>query len=576
MKRNEQNYPQGTGYPQQNGYAPGNYSGSMPYQGYQLPQGYNQGQNSTPRNYQTPQVTGSQPAAGSQPASSAYTGQGAFSQGGYQQQGYAPSQNGYSAASYPQTAGYPQQNGYQQPAGYPQPNGYQQQTGYQQAAGYPQTNGYTQQNGYQQAAGYPQQNGYQQSGGNSGASGFTYPGNQVPGASYIPQTPYSQGYTSPGYQTGGYAQGYNAYNQMGRSSQMTGNTRPDMSGQVPLNGGGYVPQPVPVRKRPFVLTDAYLLIVSALMLGLFIIGIVPSFGLGAVKFVFLVLAAVTIALLWIKPMTDSNKRLCYTAVFGLLAFVTAISLVLSQPGDNTTDRQQNANRDPSAGTAVTVQADSGGDSLAVQSPAPTNAVTYTPAPNADNEVLERLRTFFYYWSLNQQDNMLTLCSPSWASKEDNPKTALFALLRNRTPKDFVEENISGTANDTSRTVTITSTMDRNNGKDPVKYRMNIMMDKEADGLWYVNPTSLLSYDDADTPDPSITETPAPTATPAVYSNTVLYYNPGKGEYYHLDQNCKRIAEKYLPLQGHFTYAEINDEKYKKLKPCAVCGAPYRE
>jgi hypothetical protein len=203
-------------------------------------------------------------------------------------------------------------------------------------------------------------------------------------------------------------------------------------------------------------------------------------------------------------------------------------------------------------------------------------VTYTPEPNADSEVLERLRTFFYYWSLNRQDDMLTLCSPSWASKEDNPKTALFALLRNRTPKDYFEENISGTANDTSRTITITSTMDRNNGKDPVKYRMNIMMDKEADGLWYVNPKSLLSYDDAETPDPSVTDTPAPTETPAVYSNTVLYYNPGKGEYYHLDQNCKRIAEKYLPLQGHFTYAEINDEKYKKLKPCAICGAPYRE
>jgi hypothetical protein len=119
-------------------------------------------------------------------------------------------------------------------------------------------------------------------------------------------------------------------------------------------------------------------------------------------------------------------------------------------------------------------------------------------------------------------------------------------------------------------------MDRNNGKPTVKYRMNIMMDKETDGLWYVNPKSLLSYDDADTPDPSITDTPAPTETPAVYPNTVLYYNPGKGEYYHLDQNCKRIAEKYLPLQGHFTFAEINDEKYKKLKPCAVCGAPYRE
>lgn len=68
----------------------------------------------------------------------------------------------------------------------------------------------------------------------------------------------------------------------------------------------------------------------------------------------------------------------------------------------------------------------------------------------------------------------------------------------------------------------------------------------------------------------------PTQTPKVYGKTVLYYNPTGGAYYHLDRNCKRIAEKYLPLQGHFTYDELNDEEYRYLKPCAICGAPYRE
>ena len=564
MKHNEQNTPQNAGYPQQNGYTPGAYPGSMPYQEYpaqpaysQQPQGYPQNQgypqsqafsqaqsSMASRSYQTPQVTGNQPAIGSQPSAAPYTGQGSFSQNGYQQQGYPQPQGNNAGISFTQT------NGYSQQSGYPQPNQYPQQ------------------------AGYPQPNGYPQAGINAAVPGYGYPGGQVPGTSYIPQTPYSQGYTSPGYQATGYAQGYNAYNQMGRAPQSSGNPHQDMNRQVPLNGGGYVPQPVPVRKKPFVLTDAYLLIASALLLGLFALGMIPSVGLGSLKWVFLLLAGGTIALLWLKPMTDPNKRLCYTIVFGLLALVTVISVVTALAGGGQTDRT-NTNGDP-VNAAVSGQADPNQSSAPVPDATPTPSVTYTPEPNADSEVLERLRTFFYYWSLNRQDDMLTLCSPSWASKEDNPKTALFALLRNRTPKDYFEENISGTANDTSRTITITSTMDRNNGKDPVKYRMNIMMDKEADGLWYVNPKSLLSYDDAETPDPSVTDTPAPTETPAVYSNTVLYYNPGKGEYYHLDQNCKRIAEKYLPLQGHFTYAEINDEKYKKLKPCAICGAPYRE
>ena len=564
MKRNIQNNPQNNGYPQPGGYTQAPYQGGVPYQGYQAPQGFSQQQGypqnqgysqahtysqpqgyNASRNYQTPQVTGSQSVVGPQDTSGSYTGQGSFAQGGFQQ------------------------NAPQSPTGYPgapftQPNGYQQ-------SGYPQAAGYQQSAGYQQVSGYQQSINYQQPGGIPGSGAYGYPGSQAPSGSYIPQTPYSQGYTSSGYQAGGYSQGYNAYSQMGRSAQPV--PQQETAGQVPLNGGGYVPQPVPVRKAPFVLTDAYLLILCALLLGLFALGMfVP--GLGILKWVFMILAAGSIALLWVKPMTAGNKRLCFSIVFGLLILVTVIGFVTAGAGSRQTEMPQ-SNPDP-VNTGVSGQAVPEEQNVTAQEVTPMSSATNTPEPNADYEVLGRLRAFFDYWALNRQDDMLTLCSPSWASKEENPKTALFALLRNRTPKDYVEENISGTSNDDSRTVTITSLMDRNNGKDPVKYRMNIMMDKESDGQWYVNPKSLLTYDDADTPDPSITETPAPTETPPVYSNTVLYYNPGKGEYYHLDQNCKRIAEKYLPLQGHFTYAEINDEKYKKLKPCAICGAPYRE
>ncbi len=54
------------------------------------------------------------------------------------------------------------------------------------------------------------------------------------------------------------------------------------------------------------------------------------------------------------------------------------------------------------------------------------------------------------------------------------------------------------------------------------------------------------------------------------SETVLYYNPDGGMHYHMDQNCKRVHEKYLPLGGQFTCAERNDEKYRPLTPCLVC------
>ena len=118
------------------------------------------------------------------------------------------------------------------------------------------------------------------------------------------------------------------------------------------------------------------------------------------------------------------------------------------------------------------------------------------------------------------------------------------------------------------------TLDRNNGKDPVKYRMTIMMVKESQ-QWYIDPQSLKSYEAAETTDPASAATPEPTETPGTASNTILYYNPDGGTKYHSDPNCKSIHAKYLPLKGTFTYAQINDDTYKDLKPCNVCNAPLR-
>ena len=104
--------------------------------------------------------------------------------------------------------------------------------------------------------------------------------------------------------------------------------------------------------------------------------------------------------------------------------------------------------------------------------------------------------------------------------------------------------------------------------------MTIMMVKESND-WYIDPQSLQTNESLETPDPNITPTPAPTETPAVYSDTTLYYNPKGGEYYHLDPNCKIINPKFLPLGGTFTYSQIGNEPFDKLKPCNVCGAPLR-
>ena len=529
------------------------------------------------------------------------------SQQGYGQQAYPQNPQGYpqNLQGYPQNQqAYPlyqqpynQQTGYQAPPGYqistshqrisssafgqgyqtPQVTGTQtpvsgyrdrEASGYQNT--YPSQAALQTQNGYAAAQPYPVQPGTSEMN-RSGAVPAGYPQGYGPmqTGTGAPQNPYGSGYPSAGYGGQGYPQpGYNAYTQMGRTQQAPYQQQ-NFGGQVPLNGGGYVPQPVKVRRRPFEIKDSYLLIFSGILLILFAAGMFLGGGNQILRLAFLVLAAGSVALLWIKPLTAANKKLCYTIVFGLLSVITIISLITAGTGSDPTNQGVVTNPTGASVTPVPDEPFSQNGVYSVTSaPEPS-----TPEPETDNEVTNRLETFFTYWAANQYDNMLTLCSPTWRNKSENPKNDLFVLMRNRTPKDYMVENISGTNQDMSRSITVSSLMDMNNGKDPVRYRLSVIMIKESDGLWYLDPQSLQSNEPLNTPDPSVTDTPAPTETPLTDANTVLYYNPDGGSFYHRDQNCKKINERYLPLKGKFTYAELNQEPYKNLKPCAICGAP---
>ena len=512
--------------------------------------------------------------AGYTPGAGQQNPAGGYSAPGYQSypqasQGYSRTGQGYAQMpqGYAQNYTQPGQGYGQVPQGYA--SGYAQPgQGYGQAPqGYAQNYAPAQQpgSGYGQAPqGYTQPGqGYAQPGqGYAPAGGYAYP--QMNGTqNYSGQPGYAQN------QPGGYA----PYAQMGRNQVPP----QDYGRQIPLNGGGYVPPAVPVRKQPFVFQSWMLIGLGAALLVLLAVGLVTR--MNALLWAFLVLAAGSIAFFWIKPLVTGNRRLCYTIIFGVLASVAALTaLGVLAPRDTVSSPQPQGV--PSQTTAAPGTAASSGSVIDPQTGNVISAVvqdnpTATPTPVADDHsTTDRLESFFRYWSANRQDEMLTLCAPSWQSSVDNPKTALFGLLANRTPLDYTVEKISGTSEDTSRTVTVTSTMDRNNGKDPVKYRIGVLMVREGD-QWYVDPQSLKTYAEADTPDPALAATPTPSPEPAANASTVLYYNPDGGTKYHLDQNCKSTHAKYLPMKGHFTYGEINDAKYANLSPCNVCAAPLR-
>lgn len=253
--------------------------------------------------------------------------------------------------------------------------------------------------------------------------------------------------------------------------------------------------------------------------------------------------------------------------------VALVSALMAPPADTSNNAQGNGAMDQNSinETLNQIQDATG------ETPEPGMAlqeVTPTPTASLDNdETVSQLKSFFYFWSVNKTNEMVTLCAPSWQSSVEDPTRELFVILANRVPLDYEVEKITGSANDSSRTVTVVANIDKQNAQDPVKYRFSVIMLKEND-IWYVDPKSLTTSEAQDTPTPTPTSTPAPTQE--VSANTVLYYNTDGGSYYHADPNCKRVAEEYLPLKGTFTYSQINDDPYSKLQPCNICNAPLRQ
>ena len=198
-------------------------------------------------------------------------------------------------------------------------------------------------------------------------------------------------------------------------------------------------------------------------------------------------------------------------------------------------------------------------------------------PETDSEladVTERVISFFVAWSRNNLDEMLALCDSGWKATVENPRTALVGILTNMIPTDATIEAVNEIGGESPDglpyyLVSVNSHLDGNDGKSAKMYKIQFLVRKEEDELWYINPTGIDSRE-------AVEEEPSAEAGPgndteSAAADMILYYHPDGGEYYHLDQNCLSVNTKYLPLQGSFHSTELNDEPYRTLKRCEVCG-----
>lgn len=312
---------------------------------------------------------------------------------------------------------------------------------------------------------------------------------------------------------------------------------------------------------------------------LFIPCIFVSQGLNALRYLFLVVCITGLGIMWYRQMLSPVARIIVSAIYaGMCIFIVSTlmqpvkDVQLAPPvSQNTPSAQVQFTPDPS-------MADPNYDhAAAVGLAAPVETPTPTPAAKSEAEV--RLEFFMNYWCGNNVQDMVNLVQPSWATAQESAVTSLFNLLTNRLPLSYQIEEVMGTDDDTSRSVTMVAEIDKQNGKDPVIYRFTVLMVKEG-GQWYVNPNSLATNDAVPqeevvvndiTQGLTTTEAPRTTVSPPPPADTVLYYNPDGGHYFHMDANCESIKEEFRPLTGTFLYQDMR--QYSNLSPCLRCGAP---
>ena len=361
------------------------------------------------------------------------------------------------------------------------------------------------------------------------------------------------------------------------SMQQPGNPPTGPNGGYQAFGGGNPPPEQPTGKRnkpPFNIDNWLKMLLYIILPLLFVLCIaLRDEGFNILRYLFITASAASVGMLWYRQSFSASLRTGITIGYGLMCIVMLV-IMLSGSNNDVINNKANITAQPT----LTITEEPSAESLGYQ---PDQAPETTPPVEVEPKDTEeglRLAAFMDNWAQNNIEGMLSYVSPSWRASQTDAATSLFSTLFNRTPLNYEIEKISGTSGDTSRSITMSASIDKNNGNDPVRYRFIILMDKE-DGNWYVDPNTLSTNDadPTDTPLPDniaavYTEQPRTTVTPVPPDSMPLYYNADGGKYYHADPSCSSVNEKYLPMSS-FTYGELNDSPYKSLRPCLVCNAP---
>lgn len=346
--------------------------------------------------------------------------------------------------------------------------------------------------------------------------------------------------------------------------------------QMPQQQPSFVQQQPSPKPRQSVSAD---MLWSVFLFGLLPLVFIPCLFVpgswDVLRYAFMGLTVVGLGAMWYRQMYKPATRLIVS-----IAYVALCIGMIAMLMQGNADVRQTAINQPNQPAAVQQTPEPAANPAVMAQP----VATPTPAPTVTgpSQAEKRLELFMSLWQVNNTTEMVYLVQPSWCSQQQNAAQALFNVLKNRTPEEFVIEDISGTETDNSRTITMRASINKNTGKAPTIYRFMIMMVKEGDE-WYVNPNSLATNDEVQTTEENvvnnknevgdITAPPRTTVTPAPPASTPLYYNQG-ANYYHMDPNCPSVKSEYLPFDMQFSYADLKEVmRANGLAPCLKCNAP---
>ncbi|MDR1598835.1 MAG: hypothetical protein LBS11_03025 [Oscillospiraceae bacterium] len=309
--------------------------------------------------------------------------------------------------------------------------------------------------------------------------------------------------------------------------------------------------------------------------------VLPILGLFAIllqpmRWIFTAAAALSLLTMWALRCFMPRARIAISLVLAALVALAVYGAMALPITDVNQGNNTGSNiTDPSdlLGALTSETEDDGltdydeGGALAVQGNQP-EAMPLSAAQTV-------LEAYLELWKQgNNIEGMIEYTWPEWRRAIENPQITLYTSLSQRKLQDWEYTMPAFSDMDTVITIPVLTHMTTNSGT--FKFRHEAMLYRVGD-QWYVDPNSFKSsiqvVDPTPSPDPNATPKPTPAAS--VSPSLKLWYNSDGGSLYHTKKDCSSIAQRYWSKMSSFTFSQLKDNKYSKLKPCTVCGSPER-